>query len=123
MAMRKTPFDCGLDEVGGEEGKRDRHVDLTCTAAVARRKGGLDTCNIAAEVFKAELQLLVIKPFGTSAKLATLQLLHDQPQPFDLGLRLGEGGALDRNTVEDVDERRVSLCNSAMTASAGRQAC
>jgi hypothetical protein len=42
------------------------------------------------------MQLIVIEPFCTSAKLATLQLLHDQPQPFDLSLRLGEGGAFSR---------------------------
>src|SRR5215207_9104850 len=35
MAVREAPFDCGLDEVGREEGKRDRHVDLPCAAALA----------------------------------------------------------------------------------------
>jgi hypothetical protein len=42
------------------------------------------------------MQLIVIEPFGTSAKLATLQLLYDEPQTLDLGLRLGEGGAFSR---------------------------
>ena len=35
MAVREAPCDCGLDEIGGEEGKRDRHVDLPCAAALA----------------------------------------------------------------------------------------
>ena len=38
------------------------------------------------EVFKTELQLVVIQPFGTPAKLVALQLLNDEPEPFDLGL-------------------------------------
>jgi len=37
MAVREAPFDCGLDEVGREEGERDRHVDLPCAAALALR--------------------------------------------------------------------------------------
>src|SRR5207249_8428506 len=36
-AMRKASFDRRLDEVGREEGERDRHVDLADAAAVARR--------------------------------------------------------------------------------------
>jgi hypothetical protein len=36
-AMREPSFDCGLDEVGREEGKRDRHVDLADAAAVRRQ--------------------------------------------------------------------------------------
>jgi len=31
------------------------------------------------EVFKAELQLVIIEPFGAPAKLAALQLLDDEP--------------------------------------------
>jgi hypothetical protein len=34
------------------------------------------------------LQLVVIEPFGASAKLAALQLLYDEPKTFNLGLRL-----------------------------------
>jgi hypothetical protein len=41
-AMRKPSFDRRLDEVGREEGKRDRHVDLADAAALARR----DACRI-----------------------------------------------------------------------------
>ena len=48
------------------------------------------------EVFKAELQLIVIEPLGAPAELAALQLLDDELQPLDLGLRLGESGALGR---------------------------
>jgi hypothetical protein len=36
-AMREPSFDRRLDEVGREEGKRDRHVDLADAAAVSRR--------------------------------------------------------------------------------------
>ena len=49
----------------------------------------LDPGEIDLEVLKAELQLVAIKPLGTPAKLVALELLHDQPQPLDLGLRLG----------------------------------
>ena len=48
------------------------------------------------EVFEAELQLVVIQPFGAPAKLAALQLLNDEPEAFDLRLRLGEVGAFGR---------------------------
>jgi hypothetical protein len=34
--------------------------------------------------------LIAIEPFGAPAELQALQLLHDQPQPLDLGLRLRE---------------------------------
>jgi hypothetical protein len=36
-ARRKASIDRRLDEVGCEEGKRDRHVDLADAAAVSRR--------------------------------------------------------------------------------------
>jgi hypothetical protein len=36
-AMRKASFDRSVDEIGREEGKRDRHVDLADAAAVSRR--------------------------------------------------------------------------------------
>src|ERR1700730_1843989 len=45
------------------------------------------------EVFKTELQLVVIQPFGVPTKLAALQLLNDEPEAFDLRLRLSEVGA------------------------------
>jgi hypothetical protein len=44
-------------------GLRLRRGRLGC-----RRQGGLDTCNVGAEVFKAELQLVVIEPLCTPAK-------------------------------------------------------
>src|SRR6266403_4861602 len=44
------------------------------------------------EVFKTEQQLVVIEPFGAPAKLAALQLLNDEPEPFDLGFCLSERG-------------------------------
>src|SRR6202158_2135339 len=48
------------------------------------------------EVFKSELQLVVIQPFGAPTKLAALQLLNDEPEAFDLRLRLREVGAFGR---------------------------
>jgi hypothetical protein len=42
------------------------------------------------------LQLVAVEPFGAPAKLAALQLLDDEPQPFDLCLRLTEVGAFGR---------------------------
>jgi hypothetical protein len=48
------------------------------------------------EVFKTELQLVVIQPFGAPTKLAALQLLNDEPEAFDLRLRLSEVGAFGR---------------------------
>jgi hypothetical protein len=48
------------------------------------------------EVFEAELQLVVIQPFGTPTKLAALQPLNDEPEAFDLRLRFGEAGAFGR---------------------------
>ena len=77
---------------------------------------------IGVEVFKAELQLIVIEPLGAPAKLAALQLLDDEMEPLDLGLCLGEAGALGRERAHqplqrlhiirqggeiDVHERRV----------------
>ena len=37
MPMREPSFDCGLDQVGREEGERDCHIDFTDAAAVSRR--------------------------------------------------------------------------------------
>ena len=37
--MRKPSFDRRLDEVGREEGERDRHVDLSNAAALSLRDG------------------------------------------------------------------------------------
>lgn len=60
------------------------------------RKLGFSPPDIGIEIFEAELQLVVIESFSASAKLAALQLLNDEPQPFDLRLRLGESGAFGR---------------------------
>ena len=59
----------------------------------------------ALEVFEAELQLIVIEPLGTPAELAALQLLNDELQPLDLGLCLGEGGALGRERAHQPLQR------------------
>src|SRR5712664_214738 len=42
------------------------------------------------------MQLVVIQPFGASTKLAALELLNDEPEAFDLRLRLSEVGAFGR---------------------------
>ena len=54
-------------------GPRSRGLD------VVDGKDGFDPRDIGVEVFKAELQLVIIEPFGAPAKLAALQLLDDEP--------------------------------------------
>ena len=49
-----------------------------------RWKRGFDLRDVSVEIVKTELQLVVVEPFGAPAKLATLQLLNDEPEPFDL---------------------------------------
>jgi hypothetical protein len=51
------------------------------------------------------VQLVIIEPLGPSAKLAALQLLDDEMEPFDLGLRLGEAGALGRERTHQLLQR------------------
>src|ERR1700681_3227123 len=48
------------------------------------------------EVFKTEPQLVVIQPFCVPTKLAALELLNDEPEPFDLRLCRSEVGAVGR---------------------------
>jgi hypothetical protein len=45
------------------------------------------------EVFKTGPQLVVIQPFDAPTKLAALLPLNDEPEAFDLRLRLSEVGA------------------------------
>ena len=71
-------------------GPRSRRLDRR------RWKRGFDPRDIGVEVFKTELQLVVIEPFGAPTKLAALQLLNDEPEAFDLRLRLSEVGAFGR---------------------------
>jgi len=71
-------------------GSRLRRVGCACW------KCSFDPRDIAVQVFQAELQLVVVEPFRAAAKLAALELLHDQPQAFDLRLRFGESRALGR---------------------------
>jgi hypothetical protein len=59
-----------------------------------QRKLGFGPCKIGFEVLKTKLQLIVCQPFGPPAKLAALQLLHDQPQSLDFRLSRGERGAV-----------------------------
>jgi hypothetical protein len=53
-----------------------------------RRKRGFDPRDVGVKVFKTELQLVIIELLGTPAKLAALKLLNDEPEAFDLRLRL-----------------------------------
>jgi hypothetical protein len=57
------------------------------------RKLGFRSRDIGIEIFEAKQQLLV-EPSSGPAKLAALQLLRNEPQPFDLSLCLGEGSAV-----------------------------
>jgi hypothetical protein len=57
------------------------------------------------EVFKTELQLVVIQPLGAPTKLAALQLLNDEPEAFDLRLRLSEVGAVGRERPDHPPQR------------------
>jgi hypothetical protein len=52
--------------------------------------------DIGFEIFKAELQLVVVESLGPLTKLVALELLHYESQSLDLCLRLGESGALGR---------------------------
>src|SRR5258705_7290300 len=71
-------------------GPRSRRLDRR------RWKRGFDPRDIGMEILKTELQLIVIQRFGAPTKLAALQLLNDQPEAFDLRLRLSEVGAFGR---------------------------
>lgn len=64
------------------------------SSALGRLEPGFGPRQIDVEVLKSELQLSVIEPLIPPAELATLQLLDDEMEPFDLGLRLAEAGAL-----------------------------
>jgi hypothetical protein len=66
------------------------------------RQRGFDPSDIAAEVLKAQLHLVLVQPFGPTTKLAALQLLDDQMKPLDLGLCCGEGGALSRQRAHQL---------------------
>src|SRR3954451_13519685 len=62
----------------------------------SRWKGGFDPRDIGVKVFKTELQLIVIEPFGAPTKLAALQFLNNEPKTFDLCLCLSEVAAFGR---------------------------
>ena len=90
-------------------GSADRSATgLGRLGASMRRKRGFGPRDIGVEVFKAELQLVVIEPFGPPAELAALQLLDDELEPLDLGLRLRQSAG------------RARLRASAPTAAASR---
>jgi hypothetical protein len=70
-----------------------------------RWKRGFDPCDVGMEVVEAELQLIVIEPFGAPAKLAALQLLNDEPEAFDLRLRRCEVDAFGRERPDHPPQR------------------
>jgi len=70
-----------------------------------QRQGDFDPTDIGAEILKPELELAVIETFGAPAELVALQLLDDEVKPFDLGLRLGESSALDREEAHQLLQR------------------
>ena len=70
------------------------------------RKPGFGSRKIGVEILEAEPQLLVIEPLGLAAELAALQLLDDEPEPFDLGLGFAEAGALHRERAHHALQRR-----------------
>jgi len=61
---------------------------------VGQRKPSLGSRQFDFDILEAEMQLVVVQPLGPPAKLTALQLLDDEMQPFDLGLRLAEAGPL-----------------------------
>lgn len=72
----------------------------------------LDPAYIGTDVFQTQLQLVAIQPLGPSAELQALQLLHDQPQPLDLGLGFGEGSPFARpirRKIPDQSMQRIDV--------------
>ena len=47
-------------------------------------------CDVGVEIFQSERKLAIIDAFRTPAELRSLKLSNDEPEAFDLGLRLGE---------------------------------
>jgi hypothetical protein len=67
------------------------------------RKSGFSPRKIGVEVFEAELQLSVVELPPT--KLAALQLLDDEAEPFDLGVcteNLSSGVAVMKSAQDGV---------------------
>src|SRR6266436_8890228 len=77
-----------------------------------RWKRGFDPRDVGVEVVEAELQLVVVEPFGTSAKLAALQLLNDEPEAFDLRLRRSEVDAFGRERSDHPLQRAYIIWQS-----------
>ena len=76
-------------------------LGLRCSSfRLGKRKAGLDARKIGVEVLEAKPQLIVIEPLGPPAELATLQLLDNEIEPLDLGVRLAEAGALARGRAD-----------------------
>ena len=65
-------------------------------AAVSDGKAGFGPRYVGVQILEAQMQLIVIEPLGATAELITLQLLNDQLETFDLGLRLSQVGPLSR---------------------------
>ena len=90
-----------------------------------RRQRCFDPRDVGVDILEAELQLVIIEPFGAPAKLVALQLLNDEAEPFDLGPRLCEGGAFGRKPAHHPLQRfhivrqggkiDVHACESTLT--------
>ena len=68
-------------------------------SGLGRRELGFSLREIDVEVLQGEPQLVVIELLGPPAELATLQLLDDEMEPFDLRLRLAENGTFGRSAT------------------------
>ena len=55
-----------------------------------RRQQFLGPADIGSQILQPKLELVAIQSLGPPAELQAVQLLHDQPQPLDLGLSVGQ---------------------------------
>src|SRR5437870_7855888 len=74
---------------------------------VRRRMTGLRPGDVRIEVFQAESKLVAVDPFRPPSELRALQALNDEPEPLDLGLRLGKLRTLPRHLPSQVAHQPV----------------
>jgi hypothetical protein len=77
-------LDIELEVLAGEVRRQARALvsGLGYIGGLGKRKAGFDAGKIGVEVFKAKLQLIVIKPFGAPAEQAALELLDNDIDPL-----------------------------------------
>ena len=79
------------DVLAWQVGRQARPLPLRFVGfGLDRRESGFEPCQIDLKIFEAKAQLVVIKPFGAPAELVALQLLDDEVETLDLGLRLAK---------------------------------